>query len=779
MTALPAFRDLAIRNKLRLLILGSGGVALVVACFLSLVIAKGWWRAETRRELESLASLASPAVVAALQSNDAAGGMRPMHALRENPNLLVAAAYREGGGLFAQFRRSEADALPSAPLPAEGFHAERLELVQRVRSETGAVLGTVYLRANLARQQKFVWVWLAGVEGALLLAMLVALAIAARLERSITGPIQNVVHAASQVSSEENFAIRAAAAGTDELGQLVNGFNDMLAQIQLRDVELRRHRDHLGELVAQRTAELMQLNHALYQAKDKAEDASRAKSSFLANVSHELRTPLNAIIGYSEMLIEDAEALGQQDAQADLRRILTAGRQLLTLINEVLDLSKIEAGKMTLHYEDFDLAVLAHEVFDTVRPLAEKNQNVLVLDAPRGGLPMRSDLTKVRQTLLNLLGNACKFTHEGEVRLRLGTETADDRDWALIHVSDTGIGMTPEQMGKLFQAFSQADASTVRKYGGTGLGLTISRKFSEVLGGELNVTSKPNDGSVFTVRLPVRPVPVPARPLAPAALTPLPQPAPQGGPPSVLVIDDDPHTRDLMVRFLQKEGFSAQTASDGRQGLLMAQQLRPSLITLDVMMPDVDGWSVLTALKADAVLASIPIMMITMSDEHDKGYALGASEFLTKPVDYSRLSALLRQHCPTPGDRPILVVEDDEISSHLLRRNLEKEGYPAVVAANGRAALEIIRLRLPSVILLDLMMPEMDGFEFVQAVRGRKDLRDVPIIVLTAKDLTEEDKQRLTGCVTSILQKQTASPEDLQKELRAAFARHLPVKPDA
>ena len=170
-------------------------------------------------------------------------------------------------------------------------------------------------------------------------------------------------------------------------------------------------------------------------------------------------------------------------------------------------------------------------------------------------------------------------------------------------------------------------------------------------------------------------------------------------------------------------------------------------------------------------------MMITMSDEHDKGYALGASEFLTKPVDFSRLSALLRQHCPTPGDRPILVVEDDEISSHLLRRNLEKEGYPAVVASNGRAALEIIRMRLPSVILLDLMMPEMDGFEFVQAVRGRKDMRDVPIIVLTAKDLTEEDKQRLTGCVTSILQKQTASPEDLQKELRAAFARHLPVKP--
>ena len=774
MNAFPVFRDLAIRGKLRLLILGSGAGALVVACGLSLFLSQSWWRTETRRELESLASLASPAVVAAIQSNDAASGLRPVHALRENPNLLVAAVFREGGGLFAQFRRSEAEALPSAPLPAEGFHAERLELVQRVRSETGAVLGTVYLRANLARQQKFVRACVAGAAVAALLGALVALAFAARLEESITGPIQNVVDAAAKVSSEENFSIRAAAAGRDELGQLVNGFNDMLAQIQLRDVELRRHRDHLGELVAQRTAELMQLNHALFQAKDKAEDASRAKSSFLANVSHELRTPLNAIIGYSEMLIEDAEAMGQEEARTDLKRILMAGRQLLALINEVLDLSKIEAGKMTLHYEDFDLATLARDVFDTIRPLAEKNHNVLVMDAPPAGLPIRCDLTKVRQTLLNLLGNACKFTHEGKVRLRLGTETADGRDWVVIQISDTGIGMTLEQMGKLFQAFSQADSSTVRKYGGTGLGLTISRKFSEVLGGELNVTSKLNDGSVFTVRLPVRPAPATVA-VAPVQVSP--QPSTSGGPPSVLVIDDDPHTRDLMVRFLQKEGFSAQTASDGRQGLLMAQQLRPSLITLDVMMPEADGWSVLTALKGDPELASIPIMMITMSDEHDKGYALGASEFLTKPVDFSRLSALLRQHCPTPGDRPILVVEDDEISSHLLRRNLEKEGYPAVVASNGRAALEIIRMRLPSVILLDLMMPEMDGFEFVQAVRGRKDMRDVPIIVLTAKDLTEEDKQRLTGCVTSILQKQTASPEDLQKELRAAFARHLPVKP--
>jgi signal transduction histidine kinase/DNA-binding response OmpR family regulator len=774
MTWLPTFRHLAIRNKLRLMILGSCAVALGLAGLLMSLFARTWSRAETQRELVTLAGLIGDSATAALQRDDTSAGLRFVNALRDNPNILAGVIFREPGGVFAQFRRHDAEPPPQLPLPAEGFHPERLELVRSIRSESGAVLGTVYLRADLARQQGFVRNCLGVVVIAVFLASLVALASATRLERLITGPINSLVQTTGRVRREENFALRAPAAGTDELGQLVNAFNDMLAQIQLRDVELRRHRDHLGELIAQRTAELMQLNHALFQARDKAEDASRAKSSFLANMSHELRTPLNAIIGYSEMLIEDSEALGQPDASADLRRILISGRQLLTLINEVLDLSKIEAGKMTLHYEDFDLVALAREVFDTVRPLAAKNENRLELEAPPGGLPLHADHTKVRQTLVNLLGNACKFTERGEVRLRLAAEMVAGHPWVSLQVSDTGIGMTEEQLGRLFQAFSQADTATVRKFGGTGLGLAISRKFAEAMGGTLAVTSESNRGSTFTVRLPAKPLPVtPAPETAPPAALPV----TLAGAPTVLVIDDDPHTRDLMVRFLQKEGFSPQTAADGPQGLRMARQLRPALITLDVMMPEVDGWSVLSALKADPELAGIPVLMITMTEEHDKGFALGAAEFLTKPVNYPRLSSLLREYCPTPGDRPVLVVEDDEISRHLLRRNLEKEGYSVAVAPNGRAALELIRLRLPSVILLDLMMPEMDGFAFAQAVRERKDMRDVPIIVLTAKDLTEEDRLRLTGSVAGILQKQTLTPENLQSELRATLARHLPEKP--
>lgn len=601
-------------------------------------------------------------------------------------------------------------------------------------------------------------------------AALLALGLVTWLERAITVPVQELIDVSKQVSREENFALRVSVPATEELARQATAFNDLLAQIQLRDHELRRHRDQLGELIAQRTAELLQVNHALFQARDKAEDANRAKSSFLANMSHELRTPLTAIIGYSEMLIEEAEGLGQPDSVGDLQKIRASGRHLLELINEVLDLSRIEAGRMTLHYEDFDLATVVREVCDTVRPLAEKNHDRLECELPPAALKVHCDQTKIRQTLLNLLSNACKFTQHGQVRLRLAVENTAGCDWVVVTITDTGIGMTEEQVGRLFQPFTQADTAITRKYGGSGLGLTISKKFTEALGGQLDVTSKPNGGTTFTVRFPVRPQPVAPEPGSGAVLLAAPAQAP-----CVLVIDDDPNTRDLLVRFLLKEGFAPQTAADGRRGLELARQLRPALITLDVMMPELDGWSVLAALKADAMLATIPVVMVTMADGRERGFSLGAAEFLNKPVDFARLAGLLRQHCPAPGDRPILVVEDDEISGHLLRRNLEKEGYAVMLAANGREALDQIRMRLPAVILLDLMMPEMDGFEFAQTVRTRRDLREVPIIVLTAKDLTDEDRQRLTGNVTTILQKQTATPEDLQNELRATLARHLPA----
>ena len=452
----------------------------------------------------------------------------------------------------------------------------------------------------------------------------------------------------------------------------------------------------------------------LQRAKDDAEAASRTKSQFLANMSHELRTPMNAILGYSEMLQEEAEDKGLEDFTPDLQKIQNAGKHLLSLINDILDLSKIEAGKMELYLEDFDIREVVNDVAATVESLIGKKGNKLVVHVPEDAGRMRADLTKVRQSLFNLLSNAAKFTENGEITLGV---RKDGGDW-LFTVQDTGIGMTAEQMAGLFEAFAQADASTTRKYGGTGLGLAITRRFCRMMGGDATVESTPGSGSAFTLRLP--------------ATSPTPQPAGDaqvGTPPEelsamnpgdvVLVIDDDPAARDLMRRFLVREGFRPETAASGEEGLRLAQSLHPVAITLDVMMPGMDGWTVLQQLKADAGTQDIPVIMLTMVDDKNIGFALGATDYLTKPVDRNRLAAILgRYHCHEDGCR-VLLVEDDEPTREMMNALLTREGCVVTEAANGRIALEQMQTSRPDLILLDLMMPEMDGFEFAQRLRER------------------------------------------------------------
>jgi len=493
------------------------------------------------------------------------------------------------------------------------------------------------------------------------------------------------------------------------------------------------------------------------------EEADRHKSEFLANMSHELRTPLNAIIGYSEMLQEDAADLGAEQFTDDLGRINAAGKHLLELINAVLDLSKIEAGKMELYLETFGVAGLVRDIAAVIQPLAGKNANRLDVRCPEEIGTMHADLTKVRQALFNLLSNACKFTERGTVVLSVARETVNSRDCLSFSVSDTGIGMTPEQLARLFEAFTQADAATTRRFGGTGLGLALSRRLCRMMGGDVTAESESGRGSTFTIRLPA----VVAEAVeAPAAPAPAAEPVFTGiG--TVLVIDDEAAVRDLMQRFLTKEGFRVVTAQGGEEGLQRARELRPDAITLDVMMPGMDGWAVLSALKADPDLADIPVVMLTIVDDRNLGYALGASDYLTKPIDRERLTAVLKQH---RRDRPVLVVDDDVTVRQLLRRMLEPEGYVVVEAENGRAALARLRDVSPSVVLLDLMMPEMDGFEFVAEFRRHEAWRAIPIVVVTAKDLSAADRERLNGYVHKILQKGAHSREQLLAEVRELVA---------
>jgi GAF domain-containing protein/CheY-like chemotaxis protein len=492
------------------------------------------------------------------------------------------------------------------------------------------------------------------------------------------------------------------------------------------------------------------------------EVADRHKSEFLANMSHELRTPLNAIIGYSEMLQEDAADLGAEQFTDDLKRINAAGKHLLELINAVLDLSKIEAGKMELYLESFDVAGLVRDIAAVIQPLAAKNANHLDVRCPDEIGAMRADLTKVRQALFNLLSNACKFTDRGTVSLAVAREAADGQDWMVFSVSDTGIGMTAEQLAKLFEAFTQADAATTRRYGGTGLGLALSRRLCRMMGGDVTVESEAGRGSTFTVRLPAHVADGVEEPTMSGEGE-----SARSGPGTVLVIDDEAAVRDLMQRFLIKEGFRVVTAHGGEDGLRQARELRPDAITLDVMMPGMDGWAVLSALKADPEVADIPVVMLTIVDDKNLGYALGASDYLTKPIDRERLVTVLKLY---RRDRPILVVDDDVTVRHLFRRILEPEGYAVVEAENGRVALERLREVSPSVILLDLMMPEMDGFDFAAELRRHEVWREIPIIVVTARDLSRDDHERLNGYVQRILQKGTHGRDQLLAEVRELVA---------
>jgi CheY-like chemotaxis protein/anti-sigma regulatory factor (Ser/Thr protein kinase) len=394
-----------------------------------------------------------------------------------------------------------------------------------------------------------------------------------------------------------------------------------------------------------------------------------------------------------------------------------------------------------------------------IQPLAAKNANRLDVRCPAETGAMRADLTKVRQALFNLLSNACKFTERGSIRLAVAREAVAGQDWMVFSVSDTGIGMTPEQLTRLFEAFSQAEAATTRRYGGTGLGLALSRRLCRMMGGDVTVESESGRGSTFTIRLPAQVAAVVEEAPAPAAVSD--RAAPGLG--TVLVIDDDAAVRDLMQRFLAKEGFRVVTASGGEEGLRRARELRPDAITLDVMMPGMDGWAVLSALKADPDVADIPVVMLTIVDDKNLGYALGASDYLTKPIDRERLVTVLKQY---RRDLPVLVVDDDVEVRQLFRRMLEPEGYTVVEAPNGRAALERLRDVSPSVILLDLMMPEMDGFEFVAEFRRHEAWRAIPIVVVTAKDLSHDDRERLNGHVQKILQKGTHGREQLLAEVR-------------
>ncbi len=519
----------------------------------------------------------------------------------------------------------------------------------------------------------------------------------------------------------------------------------------------------------------------LTRAMQAAEAANRVKSDFLANMSHELRTPLNAIIGYSQMLQEQATDDGQDDYVTDLTKIERAGTHLLKLINDILDLSKIEAGRMTVFIEQVNVAALLTEVQSIIEPLAAKNGNRFIIDCPPEIGSIDCDVTKLKQSLLNLLSNASKFTTNGTVELavsRPGTD-ADPHHGATtdpqisFRVTDSGIGMTPEQMDRLFQAFAQADSSTTRKFGGTGLGLAITRHFARMLGGDVSVTSQPDVGSTFTLVIPVH-----DRSNPPAEQdTTEPKREVSGdvaGTHTVLVVDDDEALHDVVGAMLGREGYRVLHARSGPEAMTLAREQQPDAITLDVMMPQMDGWTVLSSLKADAQTRDIPVVIVTMLNDRAIALSLGADAFLSKPIDWAQLSAVLKQcsrdHVMTAA--PVLVVDDDPEMRDIARRMLERMGIDVHEAGDGAEALAWLEVNPPpSIILLDLMMPVLDGFEVLDRLRQNDQWTNIPVLVATSKDFTADELAQLQQCTEKVIAKGATMGVDLCTAIRDTLKR--------
>ncbi|GMU57266.1 MAG: hypothetical protein AMXMBFR33_64120 [Candidatus Xenobia bacterium] len=532
------------------------------------------------------------------------------------------------------------------------------------------------------------------------------------------------------------------------------------AEGQTRQVEVTilRHTEGESVLVGLRDVTERERARQLQLEVDAAEAANRAKSAFLANMSHELRTPLNAIIGYSEILIEEAPDSGLEDFLPDLERIHTSGKNLLTLINDILDLSKIDAGKMPVYPETFELQTLIRELVREVEGRRESGVELRV-KVPEEPILLYSDKSRVRQCLLAILDNACKFTHEGHIEVR--AQEAYGR--VSVEVEDSGIGIKPEQLERLWAPFSQGDSSATRKYGGTGLGLLLTRRIVELIGGEVFVQSTPDAGSTFTIELPLH-----------SSMVGEVQKV--GGnqersrrTPRVLVIDDDPQVLELMRRTLEKEGFEVAAAAGGPEGMRKAREWRPDAITLDVMMPEVDGWTVLGQFKADPDLCGIPVVLVTFAGDRGPGLTLGAAEQLEKPIQRDRLVTLLQRLCPA-GPGRVLVVEDDPNNRELFQRTLSQEGWTVETAENGRQAIERMQGEPTRLVLLDLMMPEVDGFEVLAVMHQNPRWASVPVVVVTAKELTDEEREYLHAHTARLVDRRQFSTEELVDWLRQVSA---------
>jgi len=573
-------------------------------------------------------------------------------------------------------------------------------------------------------------------------------------DRGIVTPLRKLQSDAATIGSG-NLDHKVDTGIQDEVGALSRAFDEMIERLKVVTVS----RDELAREVEvrKRAEEEARLARAY------AENASTAKSRFLTNMSHELRTPLNSVIGFANLMLKNRGGHLDDTELMYLQRIAANGKHLLFLINQVMDLAKIEASKVYAEWRMVNLRTLIHDVVGQLEGAAHVKSVPLAAEIPEGIRPLVTDAAKLTQILVNLIGNAIKFTEQGKVTVAV-VPVRDDGRVAAIEVRDTGIGIPPDRMGAIFEAFQQAEDGTSRKYGGTGLGLAISRALCDVLGYKIEVESRPGEGSTFRIVIPEAAAGHEALPPERVAEPRIVSVGVRRKVPVALVIDDDPDARVLVSQVVEEAGCRPITVSSGEAGVRMARECHPDVITLDLLMPAMDGWMVLRQLKSDPTVSDIPVIVVSIVAQERRGSVLGAVDVLQKPVSREALLDVLVKVVKAPS-RQVLVVDDNEDDLRIMSEHLRDSDYTVRLAGSGRDALQMIEATPPDAVVVDLVMPEVDGYTMIHLLRRNPQFRDLPIVVVTGRDLSPEERQMLQLQAYAVLPKTGNLEQELPRVL--------------